>query len=214
MTGDVRELLPLYALGILEAAEQSAVERAIASDAALAAELTSYQRAADVIGAALEPVLPPPEVKQRLLASLGGGRFEAFSARMARMFEVTVDRARELLGLIERPASWVPQVVPGISLVDFVGGPATASADCGFVRLAPGAVFPPHRHIGEEVTLILSGRIHDPVNDRTIGPGEEYIRPAGTTHYLVCTGDEDCIYASRANDGIEIGGTRVHPTKN
>lgn len=214
MTGDVRELLPLYALGILEADEQAAVERAIAGDAAIAAELTSHQRATEAITDAIQPVAPPPEVKQRLLASVGGGRFEAFTARMARMFEVTLDRARELLGLIERPASWVPQVVPGISFVDFVGGPAIANADCGFVRLAPGAVFPPHRHIGEEVTLILSGRIHDPVNDRTIGPGEEYIRPAGTTHYLVCIGDEDCIYASLANDGIEIGGTRVHPTKN
>jgi len=218
MTGDVRELLPLYALGILEADEQSAVERAVAGDAALAAELTSYQRATeaitDAIGTAVQPVAPPREVKQRLLASVGGGRFEAFSDRMARMFEVTLDRARELLGLIERPASWVPQVVPEISFVDFVGGPATANADCGFVRLAPGAVFPPHRHLGEEVTMILSGRVHDPVNDRTIGPGEDYIRPAGTTHYLMCIGDEDCIYASRANDGIEIGGARVHPTKN
>ena len=38
MTGDLRELLPLYALGILETDEASVVERAIASDAALAAE--------------------------------------------------------------------------------------------------------------------------------------------------------------------------------
>jgi hypothetical protein len=213
MTGDVRELLPLYALGILEADEQGIVERAIASDAALAAELTSYQRAADAIGTAIEPVAPSPDVKQRLLASAGGGRFEAFAARMARMFDVTLDRARELLGLIERPASWIPQVVPGISFVDFEGGPAAAAADCGFVRLTPGTAFPPHTHRGEEMTTILSGRIRDPENNRTIGPGEDYIRDAGTSHYLVCIDGEDCIYASRAMDGIEIGGVRVYPTK-
>ncbi|HMG56293.1 MAG TPA: cupin domain-containing protein, partial [Kofleriaceae bacterium] len=140
----------------------------------------------------------------------------AFSARMARMFEVTVERARELLGLIERPASWIPQVVPGISFVHFEGGPSTAAADCGFVRLAPGATFPPHTHLGEEMTTILSGRVRDMVNDRVIGPGEDYIRPEGSTHYLVCIGDEDCIYASRAMNGITLGppgGPRIQPTR-
>ena len=151
MTGDVRELLPLYALGILDADEAGAVERAVASDAALAAELASYLQTAHAIGSAIQPVAPSPEVKDRLMASVGGGRFEAFAARMARMYDVTVERGRELLGLIERAASWIPQVVPGLDFVDFEGGPATAGADCGFVRLAPGAVFPPHTHLGEEI---------------------------------------------------------------
>ncbi len=216
MTGDVRELLPLYALGILEADEAGVVERAVASDAALAAELASYQQTADAIGSAIQPVAPSPEVKQRLLASVGSGRFEAFAARMARMYDVTIDRGRELLGLIERAASWIPQVVPGISFVDFEGGPATAGADCGFVRLAPGAVFPPHTHLGDETTTILSGQVHDPVSGRTIGPGEDYNHAEGSTHYLVCVGDEPCIYATRAHNGISLGppgGPRVTPTK-
>lgn len=213
MTGDVRELLPLYALGILEAEEAGLVEAAIARDAALAAELASFQAASDEVRTAIE-VAPPPEIKRRLMASVGGGRFEAFAERMARMFDVTLDRARELLGLIERPASWVPQVVPGIFFVDFEGGPAAAAADCGFVRLSPGALFPPHTHLGEEMTTILAGRVHDVTNDRVIGPGEDYVRPEGSTHHLVCIGDEDCIYASRAMNGISIGGVRVHPTRN
>jgi putative transcriptional regulator len=214
MTGDVRELLPLYALGILESDEASVVERAIAADAALAAALAAYQQTTDAIGAALQPVAPAPDIKQRLLASIGAGRFEAFSGRLARLYDVTVDRARELLGLIERPASWVPQIIPGISLVHFEGGPATAAADCGFIRLAPGAVFPPHTHLGEEVVTILSGRVHDVTNDRMLGPGDDYVQSEGTQHYKVCVGDEDCIYASRAMNGIAIGGTRARPTKN
>jgi putative transcriptional regulator len=213
MTGDVRELLPLYALGILESDEATIVERAIAADAALAAELAAYQQTADALGTAIQPVAPPPEVKRRLFASIGGGRFEAFSGRMARLFDVTVDRARELLGLIERPASWVPQI-PGISLVHFDGGPAAAAADCGFIRLSPGAIFPPHSHLGEELVTILSGRIHDVTNDRMVGPGDDYLQPEGTNHYLVCVGDEDCIFASRAMNGIAVGGTRARPTKN
>jgi putative transcriptional regulator len=216
MTGDVRELLPLYALGILEADEAGLVERAVASDAELAAELASYRQTADAIGLAIQPVAPSSEVQERLMASVGGGRFEAFAARMARMYDVTVERGRELLGLIERAASWIPQVVPGLTFVDFEGGPATAGADCGFVQLAPGAVFPPHTHLGEEMTMVLSGQIHDPVNGITLGPGDDYVRTPGTTHYLTCIGDEPCIYATRAHDGISLGppgGPRVQPTK-
>jgi anti-sigma factor RsiW len=213
MTGDVRELLPLYALGILEADEVGVVERAVAADASLAAELAAFQQTADALGTAIEPVTPPPQVLQRLLATVGGSRFEPLSARLARLFDVTIDRARELLGLIERPASWVPQM-PGIALIHFDGGPRAAVADCGFVRLAAGATFPPHTHLGEEIVTVLVGRIHDITNDRVIGPGEDYVQAEGTTHVLVCLGEEDCIYASRAANGIEIGGVRARPTQN
>ena len=212
MTDNVRELLPLYALGILESDEVTVVERAVAGDARLAAELAAYQQAAGAIATAIQPMPPPPEIKQRLFASIGAGRFEAFSSRLAGLFDVTIDRARELLGLIERPASWIPQVIPGMSLVHFEGGPATAGADCGFIRLAPGVVFPPHKHLGEEAVTILSGRVHDVVNDRTVTAGEDYVQPEGTSHYLVCVGDEDCIFASRATNGIDLGfGGRAVP---
>ena len=211
--GELRELLPLYALGILEADEATVVERAVAADAGLAAELAAYQQTTGELGSVIRPVAPSPDVLTRLMASAGGGRFESFASRMAQLFDVAVDRARELLGLIDRPASWVPQI-PGISLVHFEGGPAAAAADCGFVRLAPGAMFPPHSHLGEELVTILSGRVHDVPNDRMIGPGEDYLQLEGTTHYLVCVGDEPCIYASRATNGIAVGGVRARPTKN
>ena len=211
MTGDVRELLPLYALGILESEEVVVVERAIAGDAELAAELAAYQQTADALGSVIQPVPPSAEVKQRLLVSAGGGRFAAFSARLAKLYDVTVERACELLGLIERSASWRPQI-PGVSLIDFDGGPAAAAADCGFFRLSPGAMFPPHKHLGEEVTIILTGQVRDVVNDRFIGPGEEYVQLEGSAHYLLCVGPEECIYAARAINGIDVGtGGRARP---
>lgn len=213
MKGDVRELLPLYALGVLEGDELTDIEGAIERDPVLAAELATYQRTTDALAIASPPVAPPPDIKQRLLASAGAGRHESFSTRLARLYDVTLDRARELLGLIERPASWIQQVVPGIKFVDFEGGPAAAAADCGFVRLAPKAMFPPHTHVGEEYVIVLSGQIRDLVNNRIIGPGEDYIQGAGTSHYLECVSDEDCVYATRAIDGIEIGGVRAYPTK-
>jgi mannose-6-phosphate isomerase-like protein (cupin superfamily) len=210
MSADVRELLPLYALGILEPDEVTTVERAISGDPVLATELAAYQRTAEAI---VTPLVPPPNVKARLLASVGQGRFETFSERMGKLFDVTLERAREFLGLIERPASWEPQPVPGIFLVHFDGGPAYAAADCGFIRLAPGAIFPPHKHLGEEVTIILSGKVRDAVNNRVIGPGEEYVQPVGSEHYLINEGPEDCIFAARAMNGIEVAGAPARPTR-
>lgn len=213
MTGDVRELLPLYALGLLEGDEAATVERAIAGDAALAAELGTYQDAAGSLGEGLAPVTPSPDIKARLLASVGGGRFEAFATRMAGLFEVTVERARELLGLIERPASWVTQL-PGIALIHFEGGPALANADCGFLRVAAGTIFPPHTHLGDEMVTVLAGQMKDLVSGHIVNPGEDYGQKTGTTHYFQAVGDEELIYASRALEGIEVGGQRARPVKN
>jgi len=205
MTPDIKELLPLYALGILDADEERAVEAAVARDPALAAELASYRDAATAM---IAPETPSADVKTRLLASIGAGRFERFSTAMGRLFDVTVDRAREILGLADRTASWeLP--MPGVGLVHFDGGPACAAADCGFIRLADGAVFPPHTHRGEEVSLILFTRgslrsIAKDGTERMLHAGEELVLPQGSEHHLIAVGE--CIFAARAMNGIEIGG--------
>jgi hypothetical protein len=191
---DVRELLPLYALGELSADEAATVERALESDPSLAAELDGFLD--------LGAVAPSPDVKARLMASAGGGRFEKFADRMAKLLDVTIDRARELLGLIERPASW-ENPVPGVHLVHFDGGPAYAAADCGFVRIDPGCKFPWHTHRGEEVSVILSGSMRD-VDGRVLRAGDELIHQQDTQHELVADGDEPVIYVARAMNGIEV----------
>lgn len=209
MTADIRELLPLYALGILDPDEAAIVERTIAGDPQLAAELVAYQ---DTASRFVAPVAPSPDVKSRLLASIGGGRFDSFADRIAALYEVTVERAREFLGLIERAASWEPQI-PGVALVHFAGGPAYADADCGFIRVAAGAMFPPHTHLGEEVCIVLQGTLLDATNNRVLGPGDEYVQATDTEHYLVNQGDIDCIFAARAMHGIAVAGAPARPGK-
>ena len=204
---DIRELLPLYALDALDADEARLVERAVAADPALAAELASFTETAHEMLANVAPVEPSPEVKTRLLASIGVGRFERFATRLASLVDVTVDRARELLGLIERTASWEPDVpgvgrVPGISLVHFDGGPAYAAADCGFLRIAAGCTFPWHTHRGEELTLILSGTLRD-ASGRRFGPGDEAVQTAGTEHDITAE-QEDVIFVVRSFNGIQL----------
>lgn len=208
MMSDIRELLPLYALGILESDEAQVVERAVAGDPALAAELAAYQQTAEGMVA---PALPPPSVHARLMASLGGGKFEKFSNRMASLFDVTVDRARELLGLIERPASWEPGA-PGLDLVHFDGGPAFAMADCGFIRLAPNAAFPVHTHAGEEVSVILEGTLLDRRSGRTYVAGDEVVEAQDVEHDVVA-GVEGAMYAARAMNGIVVAGAPARPKR-
>ncbi len=205
---DIRELLPLHALGILDAAEAEVVERAVAADPVLARELAALQRTAEKL---IAPIEPSPAVHDRLLASLGGGRFEAFSSRMASLFDVTVDRARELLGLIERPASW-ELAAPGVGLVHFAGGPAYAAADCGFVRLEPGASFPVHTHAGEEVSLLLAGTMTDRAKGHVYTTEDEVHASQGSEHDVVA-GPDGALYAARAMDGIMIAGAPARPQK-
>lgn len=205
---DVRELLPLYALGVLDAAESTAVERAAAADPTIAAELAAYHDVAGALSAAAPAVAPPPHVATRLLASVGSGRFERFTARLAELFDVSVARARELVGLAERPASW-ERPIPGlgVSLVHFDAGPAYATADCGFIRIDPGCTFPWHTHRGEEVSVILAGTMRDH-DGRRFGPGDELVQAVGSQHDLTVEGDEPVIFAARAILGIEVGQRR------
>jgi hypothetical protein len=210
VTADVRELLPLYALGALDDDDARAVERAAAADPAIAAELAALREVAAQLIVAVSPIAPPPDVAQRLMASAGAGRFERWSSRMAQLFDVSVERARELLGLIERPASWGPAVldgwtsgIPHVALVHFTGGPACATADCGFVRIDPGHVFPLHRHRGDEVTILIAGTIRED-DGRIFHAGDEIARAAGTEHTLTVIGDEPAIIIARAEGGIEV----------
>lgn len=199
----VRELLPLYALDLLDEAEATEVRAAIAADPSLAAELASYRDAAHELAAAVPPVAPSPEVEAQLFASIGGGRFERFAARVSQIFDVTVERARELLGLTERESAWETPV-PRVGLIHFAGGPACATADCGFIRIRPGGTFPWHTHRGDELSVIVSGTLRDH-DGRLFRPGDELFHAAGSQHDLTVEGDDEVIFVARAFDGIELG---------
>jgi hypothetical protein len=200
---DIRDLLPLYAVGAVDDAERRAVEAAIAADPALAAELASYEDAASLIASAAPAVAPPKYLKARLMASVGAGRFEKLASRFGQIFDVAVDRAREMLGWVEDPTKWVPSGLPGMRAVHFAAGPACAGADTGYIELAPGAAFPFHEHLGEEITLVLAGRIRD-IDGTIYGPGDEIVKTAGTKHEFWTEGDETLVIAVRVF-GVRYG---------
>ncbi len=204
---DVRDLLPLYVLGALDEAEMTQVSEAVSADPALADELAALE---DTALALIAPLTPPPDVHARLMSSIGAGAFERHASPMAKLFDVSVDRARELLGLIDRTSSW-DTAMPGVHLVHFDGGAAWAAADCGFIKLDVGTAFPLHDHLGEEVSLVLAGRLRDRTSGRIYGPGDEIVANQGEEHDMFCEGEAPCMYAARALNGITIGGAPARP---
>ncbi|MEO6777152.1 MAG: cupin domain-containing protein [Kofleriaceae bacterium] len=192
----IQDLLPLYALGLLEGEEAASVAKAIEADPGLARELAGYD------DALIMPIAPPAELERRLMASVGGGRFERFTARISQLFDLSVERTRELLGLTERAASWGEEA-PRVFLIHFDAGPAVAMADCGIVRIAPGGVFPPHMHRGEESTIVISGALRDH-DGKVYRAGDELVYAPGSSHLLTVEGDEDVIFVARAFAGIEL----------
>lgn len=62
------ELAPAYALGALEPEEAAEFERELLRDASLRTELEQYQAIVGELPLALDPVTPPPSVKEALLA--------------------------------------------------------------------------------------------------------------------------------------------------
>jgi mannose-6-phosphate isomerase-like protein (cupin superfamily) len=199
---ELRELLPLYALGILPREEAALVEKWLHDQPQLRPALQAYQATAGDLLLAARSVAPSPHVRVRLLASVGAGRFEGLLPAFRRIFDLTVDGGRALLAWIDDPSKW-QQVMPHFAAIHFAGGPACVGADTGFVRLAPHGTFPYHAHRGEEVTLVLAGTALTSDGQR-LGAGDEIVEPPGTAHDLTNVGDEDFIYATKGF-GLQFG---------
>lgn len=206
MSSDIRELVALGALDALDPDEAAQLEAAIAAAPELAADLASLREAAHLLPLGSDPIEPSAEVEARLMTSVGAGRFERFASQIAQVFDLSLDGAREVLGLIERRAAWV-QILPHIGLIHFTGGPRCASAHCGVVRVRAGSEFPLHTHRGDEMSVIVAGVVR--LSDGTrFGPGDEVHGETGTSHALTAEGDEDLILLTRAFNGIELASSR------
>ena len=79
------------------------------------------------------------------------------------------------------------------------------------IRMEPGHGYPPHRHVGAEEVLVLSGGYRDEMGEHTEG---DYVRyPAGSVHAPVALGDPGraaeasnppCVLFAVAHDGVEL----------
>ncbi len=75
-----------------------------------------------------------------------------------------------------------------------------------YVTLTPGAATPVHRHDGEEIVVVLSGR-GDAISDAGIAPFEApctLVLAAGEFHQLRNTGSEDAVLVAAMRLGSRI----------
>lgn len=148
----------------------------------------------------------PKGLRAKLLANATlEGRFDHHAAHVAALLNVDEARARTLLDGIGLDESWEASPLPKIDLFHIEGGPGTENAITGFVRIAAGAGFPPHEHLGEEAVLILQGSVQDSVSGVIHRPGDIAKMPVGTAHALIARPGPDLVYLSVVQNGVKIG---------
>jgi putative transcriptional regulator len=211
----VDDWIPELVLGTLDQDTRATVEEHLHRCERCSAEAAAMGEALSLMALSLPAEPPHPTVRTSVLASVveeqerragrraEPARFSAFVDQVARFFDVTSGRARALLALLDEPAAWTPGPGRGIQLMHIQAGARFAAADAGFVRMAPGARFPQHRHVGDELGLVLEGGLID--EDGTVArAGETHDREAGSAHHFIALPDEGCVFAAVVEDGIEI----------
>jgi hypothetical protein len=138
---------------------------------------------------------PPTRARARLLDAVAGpDRFTPLLEALRRLTDLTGDALSALLRRIDEPTGWIDGA-PGIRYFHFTPGPAAAAPEAGIVQLRPGATFPRHRHIGDEVSLVLDGILIDDAGLRH-APGSIMPSPAGSEHAYTAGPGRDLVLVS------------------
>jgi quercetin dioxygenase-like cupin family protein len=147
----------------------------------------------ELLALGLDPIAPAAETRSRLMNGLDGPeRFAPFFAQLSRLFDLPVLIIVGLLARIDDPRAW-EDGVPGVKLIHFAAGPRRAAAEAGLVRLAPGACFPRHRHLGRETTIVLEGTLLD--SRRDYGPGASVEHATDSVHRYAAAAARDLVIA-------------------
>jgi hypothetical protein len=138
------------------------------------------------------------DVRRRLLDTLTSEeRFRPFFAELERCFAIDQQDLRAVLRKIDNPASYQDASMPGVRFFHFAPGAGCGFAEAGIVRLAKGAHFPRHEHLGEEVNFILEGSL---VEAGVVhGPGSAVTNLAGTAHAYQAGATRDLILVAGHN---------------
>lgn len=162
-------------------------------------------------GAALPPMMPRAGLKARILRSVERPR-HAFVDRVARLLDLSMQRAREVLDKFDDMVGW-EAAGPGVMLFHLEAGPRLSGAVVGLVRVDAGILFPRHSHIGEEMVLVLQGGIRDE-SGQVFLPGDIAYMSAGSEHEFTALPGNELAYLAVVHEGVDFspsGGPVILP---
>lgn len=179
MAHHLDDILPEWALGLLEPHARASVDQHLAECARCRA---TADRLVSTHAALASMVVPPPAVLARLMDQMEGpGRLFRFADRVAAFFDLPRERAVGLLEAVNDPASWMPGPVEGSELMPVEAGPAREGMMAAILRLHPGVRYPAHTHHGREWNLVLEGGFRED-GGHEVWPGEELEKTDGSAH--------------------------------
>lgn len=164
---------------------------------------------AEALSALVPPAKAPPQLlRERLLATVARPRlrYAPLFKKLTELFDLD---ETELAALFERAATstaWIDAPIPGTRLMHLQGGARVAAADNGLVRLAAGARFPSHRHLGLERVLVLDGGYRDEQDGRLYLAGDWHEMQAGTSHAYTALPERELLFAVSLVAGVEVEG--------
>lgn len=155
-----------------------------------AAELSALREVASALPAGLPRAAPSTRLRARLLGAVDHlERFAPRARALAELLDLDLDDARRQLHALSDDRGWHAAPVPGVTWRPLDSG-WTRERTTLFARLAAGATFPRHRHVGDERLLVLDGALVE--GDRVVHAGERLDRASGSIH---------SIHAEAAGDG-------------
>lgn len=168
-------------------------------------ELGLLQALADLNESA---VSPPTGLRARLLAEIATPRrrFAPLFPSLSELFDLGDAALAELFERAADPQHWSSAPVPHVRLLHLQGGPRVASCDNGLVRIAAGARFPRHFHLGAERVLVLEGSYRDEQSGRVYAPGDLHEMPAGSEHSYVVLPERELLTAVSLVAGVDVQG--------
>jgi quercetin dioxygenase-like cupin family protein len=154
---------------------------------------------------------PGSRLRARLLAEIArpGRRFAPLFDALSDLFDLGDQALAALFERAAAPSEWRSAPVPHVHLLHLQGGPRMATADNGLVRVAAGARFPPHKHLGQERVLVLAGGYTDEQSGCVYLPGDLHEMAAGSTHAYVALPARELLLAVSVVAGVEVEGFGV-----
>jgi hypothetical protein len=184
----IRERAALYALGLLPADEAQRVAACLAAgDARYLAEVAACRSVADDLAYAARPAAPQPAARARVLA-----RIAAAEAPVLEQDGVRFVRGAQL----DWQAGPIADFETKALRVDEAGGRITLLA-----RLAPGGVYPSHRHRGVEEIYLVEGDLL--INGVLMRSGDSCSADADSVHDGIRS-PSGCVFVVTANAADEF----------